>query len=174
MIILSDGDATSTVTYTYDKNNKANGISSTSELQPSNGIVTNLNGTTLNNPTSPTYPSAVGECGQAVVAAQAATQAGTTVYTIGYGSVTSVSCSSDSKYSASTDTTYGGASWGPGDQACTALAAMASTPTDFYSDDAHSCAATVPDNAALTSLTAIFHRIVAGLGGARLIPNGTT
>jgi Flp pilus assembly protein TadG len=174
MIILSDGDATATVTYAKDKNGNITGISSTSDLQPSGGTITNLNGTSLNNPTSYTYPSAVGECGQAVVAAQAATQAGTTVYTIGYGSVTSGGCTSDKTYSASTGTTYGGVAWGPGKQPCTALAAMASTPSDFYSDDGDGCSANVPSNANLTTLTAIFHRITAGFGGARLIPNGTT
>ena len=43
---------------------------------------------------SPTYPSALGECGQAVEAAQKATSKGTQVYTIGFGSETS-GCTTD-------------------------------------------------------------------------------
>jgi hypothetical protein len=50
---------------------------------------------------------------------------------------------------------------------------MASAPIDFYSDDANGCAATVPTNSAITSLTAIFHQITANLTTARLVPNGT-
>lgn len=179
MIILSDGDATASVSYTGGggggggHNGGSSGssqtISSTSDLQPSS--TNSLNGISANNPTSYTYPSAVGECGQAVVAAQSAATAGTSVYTIGYGSETS-GCTTDSQYSASV-TTNGG-SWGPGDSPCQALAAMASAPINFYSDDGNGCTATVPSNAAITALTSIFHQITSSLTTARLIPNGTT
>ena len=87
----------------------------------------NGTGTNTSNPSgyqSYAYPSALGECGQAVLAAQAAANAGTTVYTIGYGAETSGGCLTDETYSA-TVTTDGG-SWGPGDQPCQAMAAMAS------------------------------------------------
>jgi len=164
MILLSDGDATATVTTSW-----GGGISSTSWLQPSS--TNSLNGISTNNPKSYTYPSAVGECGQAVVAAQAASTAGTTVYTIGYGSELS-GCTSDQTYSASVTT--GGGSWAHGDTPCQALAAMASAPVNFYSDNANGCKATVPTNAAITSLTAIFHQITANLTVPRLIPNGIT
>ncbi len=183
MIILSDGNATATVstsssgTYVYSSTTTGGShptttytyISSTSDLQPSSA--NGLNGIPANNPTSPTYPSAVGECGQAVLAAQAAANAGTTVYTIGYGSETS-GCTTDSSYSA-TVTTNGG-SWAPGDSPCQAIAAMASAAVNFYSDDGDGCKATVPSNANLTTLTAIFTAINANLTTPILIPNGTT
>lgn len=186
MIILSDGDATATVktsssgTFVYSSSTSKNRsgqetttytyITSTSDLQPS--AANGLNGIPANNPDSYTYPSANGECGQAVVAAQAATTAGTLVYTIGYGSETS-GCSSDATYSA-TVTGSGGGNWAPGDSPCQALAAMASATNDFFSDDGDGCKATDPSNANLTSLTAIFRQIASGLTTPRLIPNGTT
>ena len=167
MIILTDGNATATTSYT------GSGLlaifSSTSDLQPS--AVGLLNGILGLLPTSYTYPSAVGECGQAVTAAKAAATAGTAVYTIGYGSPTS-GCSSDSTNSASV-TTKGG-TWGPGDSPCQALAAMASAQLNFYSDDGSGCLATATANQSITSLTGIFHAITAGLTAPRLIPNGTT
>lgn len=182
MIILSDGDATATVstsssgTYVYSSTTSGGRnptttytyISSTSDLQPS--AANGLNGIPANNPNSYAYPSANGECGQAVVAAQSAATAGTTVYTIGYGAETS-GCTSDSPYSASV-TTNGG-SWAPGNSPCKALAAMASAASNFYSDDGNGCQATVPSNQAITQLTAIFRKITANLTTPRLIPNGT-
>ena len=77
-----------------------------------------------------TYPSALGECGQAVVAAQAAASAGTKVYTIGYGAETSGGCATDAKYSASV-TNGDGVTWATGDQPCQALGAMASSRIEF-------------------------------------------
>jgi Flp pilus assembly protein TadG len=186
MIVLSDGDATATVTYNSNSGggsghhggysgrggsgsgSSSETVSSTSDLQPSS--TDSLNGIEDNNPDSYTYPSAVGECGQAVVAAQAAANAGTLVYTIGYGAETS-GCTTDSSYSASV-TTNGG-SWGPGDSPCQALEAMASAPINFFSDDSDGCKATVPSNQAITQLTSIFHQITASLSTPRLIPNGT-
>jgi len=175
MIILSDGNATATVTCTgmggCSTTNKT--ISSSSDLQPSS--TNSLNGVPWNNPTSYTYPSRNGECGQAVVAAQAAATAGTAVYTIGYGSPntgSSANCGSDQTYSA-TVTTNGG-SWAPRDSPCQALAAMASAPINFFSDDGDGCVATVPSNANLTTLTAIFHQISSTFSTPILIPNGTT
>ena len=167
MIILTDGDATASTSYTGS--GKTAVFSSTSQLQPSSAGA--LNGITGNNATSPTYPSAVGECGQAVMAAQAAATAGTVVFTIGYGSPTS-GCTTDKTYSASVTT--GGGSWSAGHSPCQALGAMASQPVNFYSDDANGCAATVPSNAAITQLTSIFHQITANMTTARLIPNSTT
>ncbi len=114
----------------------------------------------------------MGECGQTVLAAQAAANAGTQVYAIGYGAETSGGCTSDKTYSA-TVTTNGG-SWKAGDQPCQALAAMASAQANFYSDDADGCAATDTSNASITKLTAIFQAITSGLTSPRLIPNGTT
>lgn len=169
MIILSDGNATATTSYT------GTGLlalfSSTSDLQPSvAGLLNGILGILGVN--SPTYPSALGECGQAVVAAQAAANAGTSVYTIGYGSPTSGGCTSDKTYSASATT--GGGSWAPGDQPCAAIAAMASSKSNFYSDDGAGCLATAPSNQSLTKLTQIFQAISSNFTNSRLIPPGTS
>jgi hypothetical protein len=51
---------------------------------------------------------------------------------------------------------------------------MASAPGNFYSDDGDKCAATVPTNAAFTTLTQIFGQIANGLTNPRLIPNGSS
>jgi hypothetical protein len=171
MIILSDGDATSCAT---NANTSAGACSSKGEISPTQG---NLNGTgtSSSNPSgyqNYTYPSALGECGQAVLAAQYAASAGTTVYTIGYGAETSGGCTTDKTYSA-TVTTNGGA-WAPGDQPCQAIAAMASAAMNFYSDDGAGCQATTPSNQAITKLTAIFRAITDNMTSPRLIPNGTT
>ena len=171
MIILTDGDATACATNAYTTGGACN---SKSELVASAGTL-NGTGTSSTNPAgykSYAYPSALGECGQAVLAAQAAATAGTTVYTIGYGSPTSGGCATDKTYSATVSTNGGG--WSPGKQPCAALAAMASAEVNFYSDDANGCPATAPSNQAITKLTAIFRAITDNLSTPRLIPNGTT
>jgi len=154
MIILSDGDATA-------------GAGGWMQASSTNS----LNGVSGHNPTSYAYPSINGECGQAVIAAKAAADAGTKVFTIGYGTETSGSCLSDKTYSA-TVTTNGG-SWGPGKQACQAMAAMASAQVNFYSDNANGCVATAASNQNITDLASIFHAITNTLTAPRLIPNGT-
>jgi Flp pilus assembly protein TadG len=171
MIILTDGDATACATNAYTTGGACN---TKSQLVASAGTL-NGTGTSSTNPTgykSYAYPSALGECGQAVLAAQAAANAGTVVYTIGYGSPTSGGCATDKTYS--TTTTTNGGSWSPGKQPCAALAAMASAQVNFYSDDAAGCQATAPSNQSLTKLTAIFRAITNNLSTPRLIPNGTT
>jgi hypothetical protein len=172
MIILSDGNATATASYTGSGSTAT--FASDSDLQPSSAGL--LNGILGLLPDGYTYPSAVGECGQAVQAAQAAATAGTVVYTIGYGAETSGGCASDQTYSYSVSTN--GVTWGRGGQPCTALAAMASAEENFYSDDESGrglgCKANATANQSITKLTAIFHAITAGLTSPRLIPNGTT
>jgi hypothetical protein len=171
IILLTDGDATACAS---NANTTAGACNTASNLVASEGTL-NGTGTHTSNPTgyeSPTYPSALGMCGQAVLAAQAAATAGTTVYTIGYGAETSGGCLSDKTYSA-TVTTDGGA-WAPGKQPCQAIAAMASAATNFYSDDGQGCEATAPSNQNLTKLTAIFRAIVDNMSSPRLIPTGTT
>src|ERR1019366_5295594 len=93
MIILSDGDATACA---------STGNDLVSLIGKINGTTASSGCTAANNcsPTSYTYPSALGECGQAVVAAQVAAAAGTKVETIGYGSETKGGCLSDKTYSA--------------------------------------------------------------------------
>jgi hypothetical protein len=167
MIILGDGD-----------------MNASSGLKVSSGGGT-LNGTgSGSNKNSYTYPSALGQCGQAVQAAKDAATSTTynnsgsftRVYTIGYGALTSGGCTTDTTYSATIST--GGGSWQSGDQPCAALAAMASAPGYFYSDDAsgknEGCKATVPSNQNLTKLTQIFQAVAANLTTPRLVPNGTT
>jgi Flp pilus assembly protein TadG len=171
MIILTDGDATACATNAYTTGGACN---TKSQLVASAGTL-NGTGTKTSNPTgynSYAYPSALGECGQAVLAAQAAANAGTDIYTIGYGSPTSGGCATDSTYSATVST--GGGGWAPGDQPCQALTAMASSQVNSYSDDANGCQATAPTNQAITKLTAIFRAITNNLSTPRLIPNGTT
>ncbi len=173
MIILSDGDASATVSCTgsggCSTSNKT--ISTSSDLQPSS--TNSLNGVPWNNSTSTTYPSANGECGQAVQAAIAAAGAGTKVITIGYGSENkSGYCTSDATYSYSTPSTWW-ATWGAGDNPCQALAAMASSSANFYSDDGDGCKATSTTNAQFTKLTQIFQEIVNNMTTPRLIPSSS-
>ncbi len=161
MIILSDGNATA----------------SGSQLAVSSGGGT-LNGTgSGSNKSSYTYPSALGECGQAVQAAYNAANnssynnAGsfTRVYTIGYGSPTS-GCTTDKTYSPTVAS--GGGNWGPGDSPCQAIQAMASAAAYFYSDDADGCASGNGTN--FTQLTQIFQAIASSFSTPRLVPNSTT
>jgi hypothetical protein len=171
IILLSDGDATACAS---NANTSAGACNTKSQLVATQGTL-NGTGTKTTNSSgyqSYAYPSALGECGQAVLAAQAAATAGTTVYTIGYGSPTSGGCTTDKTYSA-TVTTDGGA-WTHGDQPCQAMAAMASAQVNFYSDDGSGCEATAPTNQNLTKLTAIFRAIVDNMSSPRLIPSGTT
>jgi hypothetical protein len=171
IIILTDGDATACASNAYTTGGACN---SKAQLVATEGTL-NGTGTHTSNPSgyeSYAYPSALGECGQAVLAAQAAANAGTTVYTIGYGSPTSGSCLTDKTYS--TSVTTNGGTWGPGKQACQAIAAMASAQVNFYSDDGSGCQATAPSNQSLTKLTAIFRAITNNLTSPRLIPNSSS
>ena len=172
MIILGDGDLNACAS---NANTTAGACNTTPiSLIASEGTL-NGTGTIASNPSgyeSYAYPSALGECGQAVLEAQAATAAGTKVYTIGYGSPTTGSCVTDKTYSASMTAT--GGTWGPGKQGCDALAAMASAAVNFYSDDGSGCEASAPSNQNITKLTAIFRAITSNLSTPRLIPSGTT
>jgi hypothetical protein len=138
LIILSDGDATATRT---SGSNTVIGPPATSSGQ---------------------YPSWVGECGQAVVAAKYATSQGTLVYSVAYGSKPS-GCVSDQS----------GGSY-PNITPCATMASMASASQYFYSDYQQSgsgstCVAGQP----VISLSAIFSAISADLTTARLIANNT-
>jgi len=184
MIILSDGDATACAS---GANTAASGCNSASNIVAENnpncgstgGSCLNGTGTKTTNPSgyqSPNYPSALGECGQAVQAAQLATAAGTQVYTIGFGSETS-GCTSDETYTTTAGSTDGAEAWPSGPYPrtpCNAIAAMASNVNTFYSDNSGGCPALTPANADFTSLADIFQAILTGLGKPRIIPNGTT
>jgi hypothetical protein len=119
-------------------------------------------------------------CGQAVQAAQYASAQGTTVYTLGYGSEISGSCTTDATTTTSGNYPSYGAnpypdttvpSGGDAYSACYALGAMATVPADFFSDNYHNCTATDVNNSLLTSLQQQFTAINAHLTTARLIPN---
>jgi Flp pilus assembly protein TadG len=99
----------------------------------------------LNNQTSKVSK----QCGQYVTAAQAATTAGTTVYTVAYGSPTS-GCSSGDTYNP-----------------CTAMQAAASSTSTFYSTGSP-CAASLTSNNA-SNLPTIFTQIAVNLTKPRLL-----
>jgi hypothetical protein len=152
MIILGDGDMNAV---NYSTNSKG--------LKADTGT---LNGSGSNH--SYAYPSLLGQCGQAIVAAQAAAVTpnanganGTRVYTVGYGAKTSGTCTTDATYSA-----Y------PGIQACTTLKDIASSPGYFYSDDGSGCSS--PNQLNFTQLKQIFQAISRDLTTPRLVPNSTT
>jgi hypothetical protein len=171
IILLTDGDATACAS---NANTTAGACNSKSQLLATEGTL-NGTGTKTSNAAgyqAYAYPSALGECGQAVLAAQAAANTGTTVYTIGYGAESTGGCLTDATYSATVSTNGGG--WGPGKHPCQAIAAMASAQVNFYSDDGDGCEATAPSNQNLTKLTAIFRAITDNMSSPRLIPNGTT
>ncbi|MES2393825.1 MAG: pilus assembly protein TadG-related protein [Acidobacteriota bacterium] len=139
IILLSDGDATAPQTF--------QGYT----IMPSPAT------------SSGNYPSWKNQCGQGIIAADAATAAGTRVFTVAYGSKTS-GCSTDSSG------TYAGVS------PCQAMADMASTAQTFFSDYLQSgsnstCYATAQS---VTALSEIFTQIAGDLTYSRLIPNNTT
>jgi hypothetical protein len=120
-----------------------------------------------------TYPSALGECGQAVEAAQLATQAGTTVYTVAMGSPTSGGCLTDAHVTITSGSTYGAEGYPSGTysgQPCNAIAAMASNENTFYSDNTAGCAALVNTATQFETIAGIFQAISNSLTNARLIP----
>ena len=237
MIILTDGNATASMVYDATVVNKVStitGVDPSSDLIPTTTgtSASSLNGTKVAKWSAQantyTYPSAVGECGQAVKAAYdvansltATFNPGSTgsvtytlnnslsnltkVYTIGYGSPNTWAgdttggggnCASDQTYSSSNNqpactattctptVTTGGGVWptasGTGESAitayspCAAIAAMASSPNYFFSDDSNGCKATTVPNAGITSLTQVFGKIINSLSSPKLLPLGTT
>lgn len=183
MIILSDGDATapainspvSGVSWPIQSMQQTNdcgfGNLTQSLLGASNvyGYWCGFNygkavGGTQLATNSGTYPSYVGECGQGVKAATAATAAGTRVYSIAYGSEPT-GCASDTN-----------AGSYPNISPCQTMADMASAPQYFFSDykqtgSLSTCYANVQS---VTSLNDIFTQIANDLTTARLIPDNTT
>lgn len=105
------------------------------------------------------YPSTKNQCQQAVTASQAATTAGTRVYTVAYGASTS-GCSTD-----------GGAI-----TPCQTMQQSASSALTFFSDYAATGGSSSCTSSArpTTSLSQIFVQIGADFTTPRLIPNGTT
>jgi Flp pilus assembly protein TadG len=128
MIILSDGDASAS-------GSAMTGASTTSGV----------------------YPSTKNQCAQAVTAAKAATTAGTQVFTVAYGALTS-GCSTDS----------------PSISPCTTMENMASDGSKFFSDYTSVKGSTCTSAAQpTTSLNQIFTEIAGSLTLSRLIPDNT-
>ena len=138
LIIISDGAATAC--YNNYKNC---------------GSKNQLSATGLTN--KGTYPSYVSECGQAVQAAQDATNAGITVYAVAYGSQTS-GCTTDTGTYASP---------------CATMKGMASNPNTTFYSDAGSDSAGCSSSLAPADLGSIFKAIGGQLTAARLIPNNS-
>jgi Flp pilus assembly protein TadG len=188
LIILSDGDATACNLQANSSAGGNSGCSNASQIvalncptigsTPCTGSPLNGTGTSSTNSAGyelATYPSALGECGQAVQAAQKATSLGTMVYTVAMGSETSGGCLTDAHYTISSGSTYGAEAYPSGSysgQPCNAIAAMATNANTFYSDNTGGCAAT--NNSAFTTMSSIFQAIGNGLTSARLIPNGSS
>jgi Flp pilus assembly protein TadG len=109
---------------------------------------------------SGSYPSYKNECSQAVIAAKAATAAGTHVYTVAYGSEPS-GCGSD------TSGTYAGIT------PCQTMEDMASAPQYFFSDynQSGSNSTCYSQSQPVSSLSGIFTQIAGDLTVSRLIPN---
>lgn len=162
MIILSDGDA--------------------------NAYCTSFSGTTCTAgtfagtlTTNGNYMGYYYECTQATIAAQAATAAGTLVYSVAYGS-TSAGCTSDN--SSCPNGEYGATGYDcvpsghlvlSNASPCWTMQNMASNTSTFFSDytatgGTGTCLGTAQPT---TNLNQIFAYIAAELSVARLVPNGT-
>jgi len=121
------------------------------------------------------YPSWVGECGQAVTAAQYAVNysgSPTKVYTVAYGA--STRSTSGMNGDCPTDVNAG---THPNISPCTAMQDMASSLDNFYSDyyapgGDSGCQASGKNNT-ITSLQQIFQAILTDMTSVRLIPNNT-
>jgi Flp pilus assembly protein TadG len=101
------------------------------------------------------------QCHEAVTAAQAATLAGTWVYSISYGSSTATSpslCSTDV----------------PVISSCTAMQEIASDSTKYFSDTSGGDAACTSQANPISQLSQIFHYIGTDASTARLLPLNTT
>lgn len=167
MIILSDGNATATNTGWSDM---ATGTAASTAC-PSESWSIVCEGASS---TSSTYPSLVDECQQAVDGAQAAIGAGTTVFTIAYGSPTTHVSSTGNSGNCGSDTT----SITP----CQTMQDMASSPANFYSDgndqasgnnQGSGCVPSVAANSSVTDLQTIAQKIVVQLEEVRLIAPNT-
>ena len=148
LILVSDGDASSCYA-------NFNGCGTKTQMSS-----TGVNGSGSINTTG-LYPSYKDQCWQAVTAAAYATNAGTKVYSVAYGSSNS-GCSTDTVAINGTSDTY--------TTPCTTMQYIASNPTLFYTDYGSSnngCTAGNP----VANLSNIFLAIAGQLSHARMIPN---
>jgi hypothetical protein len=123
-----------------------------------------------------TYPSMTDECQQAIIAAQAATNAGTTVYGVAYGSEQSGCTTGSGATDATLIATGKNASFTISSLTpCVTIENIASTLNDFYSDYNQSGTgidlSCVDNSHTVTSLEAIFLSIGATFTEPRLLPN---
>ncbi len=173
MIVLSDGNSNASTRY---------GVSN-------QFFVTN------NPSASGNYPSDVGDCGQAVVAASASKSAGTLIYAVAYGSpatgsfswnsndisdsINNAGCPTDQNSFFSAFHLGSNTSAYPGISPCQTMQNIASAPTSeyFYSDYNQSgsnsqCYSSNTESP--SGLADIFATIAGKLSKARLIPDSTT
>jgi len=142
MILVSDGAATSSSSQMASKTQSQN-------AQGQATTYANMNGAGV-------YPSYNNECQQAVTAATYASNHGTTVYTVGYGSP-STGCTTDT---------------GSYTSPCYTMQQMASSAATFYSDDNQSgTTSNCPAGKSVSAISSIFTQIASNLTFARLIPN---
>jgi hypothetical protein len=167
MIVLSDGNPNASMQYGYSNQFFASGYNE-----------------------SGTYPSDVGDCGQAIMAAQYARGQGTQIFSIAYGSMTTGSFSSSNVNGSGCPTDQdgffsqyhlgGNKSSYPNISPCQTMEDIASPDNAltqyFYSDynQSGSYSTCYPSNTnSPASLTDIFASIVGNLSKARLIPDNT-
>jgi Flp pilus assembly protein TadG len=164
MIFLSDG--------------QANLVSSTGDFPTSFTASPSTSGLSTLTSTG-VYPSALDECQQAIVAAQAANDAGTTVYGVAYGSE-QTGCTSGS---GATDTTLIASGRNAAFSLsqltpCVTIENIASSLNTFYSDYNQSGSGidlSCVDNAhTVSSLQNIFLSIASNFTTPRLLPNNAT
>jgi hypothetical protein len=153
LILISDGEATSCyVNGSTVGPGCTNGKQSTNQMSSTG--VNNAGSINSNGP----YPSYVNECAQAVAAAQYASNHGTTVYSVAYGSE-ATGCTTDT---------------GTYTSPCLTMQNIASSSATFYSDYNQSGSTNDPNCTAgksVSSLNDIFVQIASNLTVARLIPN---
>jgi hypothetical protein len=102
------------------------------------------------------------QCHEGITAAQAATAAGTWLYSIAYGASTSPtpsSCSTDTSSHIS---------------ACATMQQIASDSTKFYSDTQNGSSGCTSSAHSVSELLAVFQAISTSLLPPRLLPNSTT
>jgi hypothetical protein len=148
LILVSDGDASSCYA-SYNNCTQGNQMSSKG-----------INGSGSIN-TNGVYPSYIDQCWQAVKAAQYATNAGTKVYSVAYGSSNS-GCSTDKVSISGVSDVY--------TTPCTTMQNIASNSSMFYTDYGSSNSGCTAGNP-VSSLSNIFLAIAGQLSHARLIPN---
>jgi hypothetical protein len=168
MIILSDGNTNASMQYGYANQFFVSGYNE-----------------------SGVYPSDVGDCGQAIVAANYAKGTGTMIFTIAYGSpatgvfipgdVNDSNCPTDQNNFFSTYNLGSNKSAYPNISPCQTMKDIATPDTSqiqfFYSDYKQSGSSSTcytASSASPTALQDIFASIVGELSKARLIPDGTT